>query len=167
MVPAAVEQHHLTGDGRGVDYAATALFAHYGQHQLTQARQSEHVDFDLTAGLFHCHRLDGTEVAEAGIVHENVDTAFGLHHGLYAFLHRLLVGDVHPDWHNALFAKRFHQFHAACGGVDLVALAGKNYGGVIAYAAAGAREQYNLAFCLHFFAFLLVFNSVSLTTLVS
>ena len=109
--------------------------------QLTQAGQAEHIHFLLAAGFLHGDIFDGAEVAVSGVVHEDVDTSFGLKDGLHAGLHGGFVGDIHPDGNNAEFLQRLHPLKTPCGCIYFMTFTGKGRGSVVTDSAAGAGNK--------------------------
>ena len=141
MVPAPEIQDGLSGDGSDVDDAAAPLLPHGRKHQLAQAGEAEHVHFQLPAGLLHGHVLDGTEVAVAGIVHEDVDAAFRLQDSPDTRLHGGFVRHVHPQRNHTQFLERLHALYAPGRRVHAVSLPRKRRSGIEPDTAAGACNQ--------------------------
>ena len=143
MVPATEIHHDLSCHGRDVDDTAAPLRPHGRKHQLAQAGQTEHIDFQLPTGFLQRHILNGAEVAVAGIVHEDVDAAFRLQDRPDTRLHGGIVRHVHPQRNHAERLERFHTLHAPGRRIHTVPLLCKRHSGIEPDAAARACNQYD------------------------
>ena len=119
------------------------LRPHGRKHQLAQAGQTEHIDFQLPAGFFERHVLNSAKVAIAGIVHEGVDAAFRLQDCLDSRLHGGFVRHIHPQRNHAERLERFHALHAPGRRINTVSLPRKRLSGIETDAAARACNQYD------------------------
>ena len=141
MVPAAIQQHGLSGNGGDIDDPAAPLGPHRGQYQLAEPGQAEDIDFLLAPGFVHRDRLDGSEIPVTGIVHQDIDLPLLLQHLLNARLHGSFVRDIHPDRDDAIRAKRFHQLDTPGRRIHAVPFFRERPGRIETDAAATAGNQ--------------------------
>ena len=87
------------------DPAATGL-PHDGDHGAVHVHHAEKVDVEEGLGIGGGGELNGTGDAEACVVHENVNAAFGIHDLRYGSADGVLGGDVCCDVMQPLHALR-------------------------------------------------------------
>src|SRR5262249_25299742 len=91
------------GYGGQVDDVPAPALPHSGQHGVRHLCQPEKIDVQNPVDLRLLALLDCGEVADAGVVHQDVDTAevlLGATHSLHDLGG---VGDVHPQRERAIF----------------------------------------------------------------
>ena len=144
MIPAAVVDGGLSGHGRDVDDTARTPFPHGRNHFAAQGGQPEHIDFQLTARLFHRNVFDGAEGTVTSVVDQDVDPPFRRQHLRHAVFDGSLVRDIHIHRNDPVFTQSFHLPEAPRCGIHTVAFAGQGTGGLETDAAARTRNQYHL-----------------------
>src|SRR5262245_7541759 len=96
-------QGQSPGDGGQVDDVPAPPLSHSGQHGLGHPCQAEEIDLQHPVELLLLALLDRSEVADAGVVHQDVDTAEVLLSAAHSLGDLDGVGDVQPQRERAIF----------------------------------------------------------------
>src|SRR5262249_14880833 len=89
--------------GGQVDDVPAPALPHSGQHGVGYLRQSEKIDVQNPVDLLLLALLDCREVADAGVVHQDVDTAEVLLGATHSLRDLAGVGDVQPQRERTIF----------------------------------------------------------------
>ena len=123
-IEALIRQAHHAANGAKVDDFAVAGFPHIGQDGLTEVDAAHEVGAHLEVDFLGGGEFEGAANAHAGIVDEDVDTAFFLNDVGHGGGYLLAVAHV------ALAVTDGGVFHgAAAEAIDGVAFGGEEFGG--------------------------------------
>lgn len=94
--------HHIAGDGGHDDDLAPFALQHAGNHRLAGVPGALHVDIQVGVPVLIALGEEVSQLADAGVGHQNIDGTKGGLGGLHPGLYTGGVGHVHTHRHGVL-----------------------------------------------------------------